>query len=798
MRKAIFAAMILLLAGALFLRIPAVAQSQTTTIEDPQANLLEASYITAHDVSAELPQGSLYLEEGVVAIFPNLHRRMGGLFIGSAEIKLDALDNGPGSLNLFNEIDAGRRVRTIEVERAFLSNSLGSGARILPSGYTTAIRTWDDLDKREQEQFREIYLQSMSDAWVDNAGHGGGMGHFAGGGGGSGLSLRFPTAREFFLAVWDSDGTRYDYRVDASGTQTTITDYAGGIDFYRSPWAPEEADLDSAVDFDSIAYTYFFSEGSDDSPGRVQLAMDASLAVSEARSVLELVSYPWLDISSIKDGNGSDYAFRRGGLGKADWQLSVEGDFQPGQQYQLLLYADSDVPESFSGIGYGGAYRFDTAALWPGEDSPTDVSISLQTADPALQVVAASDGNIAQTVGDLTVYSWHDSTRSQMLVATAFPMRELPADWGSIELYAPPELIDGAAELGYVASLDSMIGFFSDSWGEFGPRDASGSHRLRVFLLPGEEGVQAFEDAGFVFILGSRSGIPLVAHEVAHIWWGQGFSGPRWFQEGMANYAAAKFLEAHGAEFDEDPLSYRRYLVNFGLANELPLSLPRRDELDDSAAIYHNSAGFLLTLDERLPGGLDPVLTRMYSEHAFAPAIEDPAVLGNMLSDGNAEAQGVYERYVMQGVYDDADGDDDTFREMVHTPSRDSYGKLLDWLNPTYRKMGMGDYEGALYCAKRALEYRDEPKDRYMVADLTLQSGDDVAAEEMAWQLLECGDETVAVKTYWLLARIHKAQGHEAEEREALNSLIERGPALGLMREVQSATARLAELDGEG
>lgn len=790
-KQATLFALTALLGGAVFLQVPADAQS----LEDPTANLEEASYISAHDVYAELPQGKLYLEEGVVAIFPNLQRRMGGLFIGKAEVTLDSLNDGPGSLNLFSEIHPQDRVPKIDVTRAYLSTSLGSDAKIIPSGYTTAIREWGDLNKKEQAAFREIYLQSMSDAWVDNAGAGASGGHMAGEGGGSGLTMRFPKAKEFFLAMWDKAGTRYDYRMDASGTQTTITDYTRGIDFYRVPWAPEEADDDDSIDYRSIGYTYFFTPAAGETPGRVQVAIDAKLSVASDSTVLDLVSYPWLDISSVKDGQGAEYKFRRGGIGRSDWQLSVEGDFRAGQEYQLLLYADCDVPESYSGVGYGGAYRFDTAALWPGEDSPTDITISVQTADPALRIVAASDGNTVTQLGDVTLYSWKDSTRSQMLVATAFPMRELSAAWGKIEVYAPETLIDGAAELGYVASLDKMISFFSESWGDFGPRNAQGEHRLRVFLLPDEEGVQAFEDAGFVFILGSRSGIPLVAHEVAHIWWGQGFSGPRWFQEGMANYAAAKFLEAHGAEFDEDPLSYRRYLVNFGLANELPLSLPRRDELDDSAAIYHNSAGFLLTMDQRLPGGLDAVLAQMYSEHAFAPAIEDTAELGNMLSAGDSAAAGVYDRYVMQGLYDDADSDDDTFREMVHTPSRDSYGNLLGWLNPTYRKMGMGDYEGALYCARRALEYRSEPKDLYMVADLMLRSGDDHGAEEQAWQLLESEDEAIAVKTYWLLARIHKAQDHPDEERSALNSLIERGPALGLMREVQQATARLAELD---
>src|SRR5690606_10443512 len=139
----------------------AAAQNQTaSSAEDPQLNLSEASYLSVQDVQAELPHGDLHIEQGVVGIFPNLPRRMAGLFIGDAQVELSDLDKGPASLNLFNEIHPEKRVNRIQVEKAYLSSSLTADARIIPSGYTTEIRTWQQLDSDEQEQFREIYLQS--------------------------------------------------------------------------------------------------------------------------------------------------------------------------------------------------------------------------------------------------------------------------------------------------------------------------------------------------------------------------------------------------------------------------------------------------------------------------------------------------------------------------------------------------------------------------------------------------------------------------------------------------------------
>jgi hypothetical protein len=227
-----------------------------------------------------------------------------------------------------------------------------------------------------------------------------------------------------------------------------------------------------------------------------------------------------------------------------------------------------------------------------------------------------------------------------------------------------------------------------------------------VFFIPGESGVQAFEDAGMVFILGGESSyggagggrLPLIAHEVAHIWWGHGVDAPRWFTEGMANYAAAKFVEHYygpegPAAGQGDPLSYRRYIVNFALASHLPIPIARRDELDDHAAIYHESAGILLTIDNRIDGGLDPKLAQLYEQNVGRPG-GDTTQLGDYLSELHSDVRHEWDSMVNRAWIGDGP-DDPTFRELVYTPSRDNYAQLLTWLNPTYRKSGMGDYAAA-------------------------------------------------------------------------------------------------------
>ncbi len=354
-----------------------------------------------------------------------------------------------------------------------------------------------------------------------------------------------------------------------------------------------------------------------------------------------------------------------------------------------------------------------------------------------------------------------------------------------------------------VTAVGEMLDYYTSLWGEAQPKQ-SGPRTQPVFLVPGESGVQAFEDAGYVFILGTGGsygsgamGLPLVAHEVAHIWWGQGFSGPRWFTEGMANYAACKFIEDYRTKKGEpDPYSYRRYIINFALGSELPVSMARRDELDDSAAIYHNSAGFLLTCDNRLPYGLDGLLKRIYEAGLNGPAVDNDELRG-LFTDQNEDVMPkLWDAYAVRGQIETATTEDETYREMVLSPGRRNYVNLLGWLNPARRKMAQGDYPGAKYCAEQALAYRSEPKDYLFIAELAYRSGQLDEAIERAGviQEMENLDTPTRVKAILLSAKIFRDRGDAVNEKAALEIVVKDGPAAGLISEVQQAQQRLEEL----
>jgi hypothetical protein len=490
--------------------------------------------------------------------------------------------------------------------------------------------------------------------------------------------------------------------------------------------------------------------------------------------------------------------------------VTVSGSFQPGTEHRLRLTASCDVPETYGGVGYAGVYRFDTAALWPGEDQPVDIRIELAIEDNGWTILASggAEPDYLQMGGPEGGYGplrdeasavWQSTTRNQMLVATRFPSVTIPASWGALEVYAPPELIEGVDMMESITSLGEIIATFSGWWGD---RSVA---TQPVFLIPDEHGVQAFEDAGLIFILGGdRSGIPLIAHETAHLWWGYDVSGPRWFFEGMANYGAARFLEHYYGEGGQaagqgDPLFYRRYIMNFSLGYELPLSFDRRDAMDDTAAVYHNSAAFLMTCDDLLPGGLDPVLASIWREQSYAPAMSHAGLRESFGQLGGEQLLSLWDAYVERGEIPHVEEDDLTFRRFEFTPGREGYVKMLRWLTPAYKKQAIGDYLGALYCAKRALDYRSEPKDYLLIAELTFKVGDYDIAWERCAALLEnpATPDDVRVKLHWLLSRIYRAQGQPDQELLALEYVIDEGPAADLLYLVQQASERQAELTGE-
>ena len=785
--------------------------------------LHEAQYFTVELMEGEFPQGSFEVYDSVVAVLPGEYPH--GLVIGGLGVdfyNLPAYTAEDGALNLFREIDGpDSTMGFFGLVAGYVSASASSGLSITDEGNITAQRTWAELTDTERAQFEQVFAQCASDGWTE----------------GRSAALREPVGSEIFAALWVPGedgglGTRWDFRADADGA-VGIEEYARGITWYAYPWAREEGEAPDALRFNKVAYEYDLhpqvAEGAGhpnaDSPyGSVDVKVIASLqAVSEASSPT-LVSDPYIlwesvRIAEVVGGKPAEFdeaEFTRLPEPNSPWLLQVDWFFEEGVEYALMLDGHCTIPETYASFGYGGAYRFDSTALWSGEEHPVDITIDVTGRDAKFKAVASGVGRIDPDVIGWTedgmrftdtyaYYPFEQSTRNPMLVLTQFPRRSIETSWGELEVYAPADLIDGVEQTEAVQAIGPIIDYYNAIWGD------RGVAKLPVFILPDETGVQGFMSAGMVFILGGSGGhggagsamgglTALLAHELSHLWWGQDVSTPRWFTEAMANYGAAKFAEQQALSGGGgDPYSYRRYLMNFALGYELPLSLERRDELDDSASIYHNGPATLLTFDARLPHGLDPLLAELWRSHSGEPELSHEELRAFFFSQGNPQLVDLWDGYVERGIIPATDNEDETYRELVRTPERENYRRMLEWLMPARRKAMLGDYAGAMYCANSALEYRSEPKDYQWLAELAFQAGRVDEAIERCIVIMEDQqpDAVVAVKVHYLLANCYAEQGENALAIPEYQWVAEHGMEAGQISLVQDARAQLADLGAD-
>lgn len=812
------------LALSLALATPAQAAAPPAFVEAALAPLREATFFTCQDVKAALPIGEIAINSAVVGVFPGLQSKLEGVLLGDVSLNITCNPGGKDTLNLLCAVlggDSARRSYELKVRSGYLRGSPSGGAQVLVGGKATAARKWDQLEDSEREQFSAVYLQSYSDALLAGSAPAAGPG--AGGAQGRAPSQE-PQGKAVYASMWveglpgQSGPLRLDLSVDESGKAVSIEDYARMITLYQHPWESEDdlhaalglAGDDTAVRITRADYTWSFTPGSGERPGHAEVRVEAELAAAEPRAPFSVYSAPWLGlpVSATLDGAALP-------ADRQDWTLSFKGSLEPGRSYRLGLSFSASVPQSYAGPGYAGVYRFDATPLWPGEASPCDIGITAALPGSGWNFafggpVSGVASTPAAEGASLKQVRFNGASRNCMLIATQFPLTPVDTAWGRLNVYGPPEIASGIADMEQVRATGAMLSYYSALWGAWQPgAQAAG---LNLFLIPGESGVQAFEDAGMLFILGGEqsygsgnTSLPLVAHEAAHLWWGHGVSGPRWFSEGLANYGAAKFMEHYisSGQGQGDPISYRRYLINFAAGHQLGLPLAQLDALGDSAAVYHNSAAYLLTADNRLrvsgkADGLDGVLRSMYARHAFGPALDEAGLGAFIAQEGGPEQAALWDTYVVRGALEQSAMEDPSYRELVQTPEREKYVRLLGWLNPARRKQAQGDFAGALYCAQQGLHYRDEPKDRLLVAQLYLSGGDLEGAETALGALLAdpATDSAVALKAHYALAQVFKARGDSAKEAEHLQPVAEGGAAAGLMRESQAAQARLAELGG--
>ena len=342
-----------------------------------------------------------------------------------------------------------------------------------------------------------------------------------------------------------------------------------------------------------------------------------------------------------ENGAEKDAAFQYGDDAQTVLNVSLPEDWPAGQTLRLRAVYTVTVPQAASRFGeHGGIWALGNALLIP---SPfmdgaylTDAYSSI--GDPfvsecrnyTVRLTAPADYSAAGT-GTATVESEADGLRVTrfdapaardfaLCLSTSYRHAEVMRDGVLVRAYALSQT--KAQTLLNVAA--NALACYGDRYGAYPYPTLSlceadfpfTGMAYPSFLMIGSGQLNA----------GGENLEQLLAHEVAHQWWGAAVGNDAfrqsWQDEALAQYALLDFWETqHGADA-RSALQYQ--LVDTSLRVTVPQGITPGSPLDYfgdwaeySMVVYNRGAAALCALDTAMNGGLDGFLAKYYAAFAF-------------------------------------------------------------------------------------------------------------------------------------------------------------------------------------